>query len=161
MTSTPQTRITTAGGFALLTLTVFVLLVSIAQAAQPLTQLQRAHDGAAVTYAGGPLTQLQRAHDGAAVTYAAAPLTQLQRAHDGEAVTYAAAGPTGSGITAGSGSFLIGGIAVTVFVIALVAFLALGNRARRRGESAPVTSIAQSPSASPAAQHDERERKAA
>ena len=93
----------------------------------------------------------------------------------GAAVTYAAAGPAGSTISAGrSGAFvrttpvaastaarIIGGIAVTALVIALVAFLALGNRASRRGELAPVTSIVQAPSASPAAQYEDRERKAA
>jgi len=174
MTTTSHRWIAASGGVALLTFALFVLLVSIAQAAQPLTQLQRAHAGADVTYAAAPLTQLQRAHAGAAVTYAAAPLTQLQRAHAGAAVTYAAVGPTGSAISAGRGGVfvrtapvaastagIIGGIAVTAFVVALVAYLALGSRASRRGELAPVTSLVQAPSASPAAQYDERERKAA
>jgi len=174
MTSTSQRWIAASGGMVLMTLAVFVLLVSIAQAAQPLTQLQRAHGSANVTYAAAPLSQLQRAHGSANVTYAAAPLSQLQRAHAGAAVTYAAAGPAGSTISAGrSGAFvrttpvaartagIIGGIAVTALVIALVAFLALGNRASRRGELAPVTSLVQAPSASPAAQYEDRERKAA
>ena len=56
---------------------------------------------------------------------------------------------------------IIGGIAVTALVIALVSFLALGRRASRRGELAPVTSLVQAPSASPAAQYEDRERKAA
>ena len=195
MTSTSQRWISSTGGVVLLTLAVFVLLVAIAQAAQPLTQLQRAHGNAAITYAAAPLTQLQRAHAGAAVTYApaplsqlqrahgsadiayaAVPLTQLQRAHAGADVTYAAAGPAGGSATffgrggrvfarttpvAASTAALIGGIAVTALLIALVAFLALGSRASRRGELAPVASLVQAPSASPAAQLEDRERKAA
>jgi hypothetical protein len=155
MTIASQRRIVASGGVVLLALAVFVLLVSIAQAAQPLTQLQRAHDGANVAYA-------------------AAPLSQLQRAHDGASVAYAAAGPVGSAGTlrkagvfvrtnpvAASTASLIGGIAVMALLIALVAFLALSSRASRRGELAPVTSLVQAPSASPAAQYEDRERKAA
>jgi hypothetical protein len=174
MTIASQRRIVASGGVVLLALAVFVLLVSIAQAAQPLTQLQRAHDGANVAYAAAPLSQLQRAHDGANVAYAAAPLSQLQRAHDGASVAYAAAGPVGSASTlrkagvfvstnpapASTASF-IGGIALAIALVALVAFLALGSRASRRGELAPVTSLVQAPSASPAAQYEDRERKAA
>ena len=158
MTIASQRRIVAFGGVVLLALAVFVLLVSIAQAAQPLTQLQRAHAGAAVTYSPAPLSQLQRAHGGAAVTYSAA-------------------GPAGSTISAGRGgggrvfvktttaapstAGIIGGIAVMALAIGLVAFLALGNRASRRGELAPVTSLVQAPSASPAEQYEDRERKAA
>ena len=174
MTSTSHTRIVASGGVVLLTLAVFVLLVSIAQAAQPLTQLQRAHGGANVTYAAAPLSQLQRAHGGADVTYAAAPLSQLRRAHGGASVAYVAAGPANAAINVGRGGVFvkttpvpastagtIGGIAVTALLIALVAFLALGSRASRRGELAPVTSLVQAPSGSPAAQYDSREHKAA
>ena len=174
MTSTSHTRIVASGGEVLLTLAVFVLLVSIAQAAQPLTQLQRAHAGADVTYAAAPLSQLQRAHGTSAVTYAAAPLTQLQRAHAGASVAYVAAATGGTAFNAVRGAVFIrpkpvassttgtiGGIAVAALVIALVAFLALASRPSRRGELAPVTSIVQSPSAGPAGQHDGRERKAA
>ena len=50
---------------------------------------------------------------------------------------------------AASTAGIIGGIAVTAFVIALVAFLALGSRSSRRGELAPVTSLVQAPSAKP------------
>jgi len=90
MTSTSHTRIAASGGVVLLTLAVFVLLVSIAQAARPsLAQLERARGGADVTYAAAPLSQLQRAHGGANVTYAAPPLSQLQRAHGGANVAYA------------------------------------------------------------------------
>jgi hypothetical protein len=155
MTSTSQIRLAVSGGALLLTLALFALLVSSAQAAQPLTQLQRAHGGADVTYA-------------------AAPLTQLQRAHGGASVAYVAAGPANAAINVGRGGVfvkttpvaastagIIGGIAVTAFVIALVAFLSLGGRASRRGELAPVTSLVQAPSASPAAQHDSREQRAA
>jgi hypothetical protein len=149
MTSTSHTRIVASGGVVLLTLAVFVLLVSIAQAAQPsLTQLQRAHGGADVTYAAAPLSQLQRAHGGADVTYAAAPLSQLQRAHGGANVAYVAAAPGRGAISAVRGAVFIrtkpvatstggavGGIVVTALVIALVAFLALASRPSRRGDS--------------------------
>ena len=173
MTSTVQRGVAVTGGIVLLSLAALVLLVSIAQAAPP-TQLQRAHAGAAVTYAAAPLTQLQRAHAGAAVTYAAAPLTQLQRAHAGAAVTYAATGPAGRVVGVGRGrafvtttpvaagtATAVGGFAVTAFVIALVAFLALGGRSSRRGELAPITSLVQAPGASPGTQNEDRERKAA
>jgi len=155
MTSTVQKWIAASGGVVLMTLAVFVLLVSIAQAAQPLTQLQRAHGSADVTYA-------------------AAPLSQLQRAHGNADVTYAAAGPAGSATNVGRGwvfvkttpvaasmAAIIGGIAVTALVVALVALLALGRRASRRGELAPVTSLVQAPSLSPATKYEDRERKAA
>lgn len=158
-----------------MTLAVFVLLVSIAQAAQPRTQLQRAHGSADVTYAAASLSQLQRADGNTAdITYAAAPLTQLRRAHGAADVTYAAAGPAGSATNVGRGGVfvkttpvaastagIIGGIAVTALVVALVAFLASGRRASRCGELAPVTSLVQSPSGSTATQYEEREHKAA
>jgi len=176
MTSTSHTRIAASGGVVLLTLAVFVLLVSIAQAARPsLAQLERARGGADVTYAAAPLSQLQRAHGGANVTYAAPPLSQLQRAHGGANVAYAAAATTrGSAFNAVRGGVFIrtkpvaasttgvfGGIAVAALVIALVAFLALASRPSRRGELAPITSIVQAPSGSTAGQYDEREHKAA
>lgn len=136
MTSTVQRRIAAPGVVVLLSLAVFVLAVSIAQAAGPLTQLQRAHGSAAARYA--------------------------------------AAGPVGSATNVGRGGVfvettpaaestagIIGGMAVTALVIALVAFLALGSRASRRGELAPVTSLVQSPSGSPATHYEDRERKAA
>lgn len=109
------------------------------------------------------MSQLQCAHGTAGITYAAAPLTQLQRAHGSTAARYAAAGPVGSATNVGRGGVfvettpaaestagIIGGMAVMALVIALVAFLALGSRASRRGELAPVTSLVQSPSGSPA-----------
>jgi hypothetical protein len=155
MTSTVQRRIAAISGFILFSLAAFVLLVSTAQAAQPLTQLQRAPGGAKVTYAP-------------------APPTQLQRARDGVTVTNVAAGPAGRSVGAGRGrafitvrparastAGVIGGLAVTAFVIALVAFLALGRRASRRGELAPVTSLVQATSESPATRYEDQERKAA
>jgi len=155
MTIASQRRIVASGGVVLLALAVFVLLVSIAQAAQPLTQLQRAHDGANVAYAAAPLSQLQRAHDGASVAYAAARPV-------GSASTLRKAGVfVRTNPPAASTASLIGGIAVMALLIALVAFLALSSRASRRGELAPVTSLVQAPSASPATQYDDREHKAA
>jgi hypothetical protein len=56
---------------------------------------------------------------------------------------------------------LIGGIALTALIIVLVAFVALGSRARRGVELAPVTSLAEAPSASLAVQREDRERRAA
>jgi hypothetical protein len=155
MTSTVQRRTAAISGFFLISLAVFVLLVSTAQAAPPLTQLQRAHGGAAVTSAAAPLTQLQRAHDGATVTYVAAgPARRSVGAGRGRAfVTIRPERASTAGI--------IGGLAVTAFVIALVAFLALGRRASRRGELAPVSSLVQAPSESPATRYEDRERKAA
>jgi len=118
---------------ALLTFAAFVLLVSIAQAAGPSTPLR-----------------------------------------GGAGAGYAAAGPAGSTISAGRGGLfvrtqpvatstaaLIGGLSLTALVIALVAFAALGSRARRRGELAPVTSLAESPTRNPAMDFEDRERKAA
>ena len=136
MTTTVQRRIAATGGVVLLTLAVFVLLVSIAQAAQPLTQLQRAHAGAAVTYAAaGPLGST----------------TNVGRGGVFVTMTPVAASTAG----------IIGGIAVTALVIALVAFLALGSRASKRGELAPVTSLVRAPSGNPATHHEDREHKAA
>lgn len=135
-TSTSQTRIAATSGALLLTLAVFVLLVSIAQAAEPLTQLSRAHGAADVTYvAAGPAGSVTNA---------------------GRGGVFARTTPATA-----STATLIGGAAITALVIALIAFLALGSRASRRGELAPVTSLVQAPSASPAAHYDERERKAA
>lgn len=59
MTSTVRTWIAASGGAVALTLAASLLLVSLAQAAEPLAQLQRAHNGAYVTLpatgpAGGP-----------------------------------------------------------------------------------------------------------
>jgi hypothetical protein len=89
-------------------------------------------------------------------------------------VAYVVAAPANVAINAGRGGVFIrtkpvpastagilGGIVVTALVIALVAFLALASRPSRRGELAPVTSLVQAPSGSPAAQHDSREHKAA
>jgi len=163
MTSTVQRRIVATGGVVLLSLAVFVLAVSIAQAAGSSTPL-RGGAGAGYAAATTPL------RGGAGTGYAAAT-TPLR---GGAGATYAAAG-SARGINrigrggvfvrttpvAASTAALIGGIAVSAFVIALVAFAALGRRARRRGELAPVTSLVQSPSASPAAQYEDRERKAA
>jgi hypothetical protein len=155
MTSTVQRGVAFTGGIVLLSLAVLVLLVSIAQAAPPLTQLQRAHAGAAVTYAAAPLTQLQRAHDGAAVTYAATgPASRVVGVGRGRAFVTTTPG-------AASTATVVGGFAVTAFVIALVAFLALGGRSSRRGELAPVTSLVEAPSASPATRYEDQERKAA
>jgi hypothetical protein len=155
MTSTAQRRVAATGSVALLLLAVFVLLVSVAQAAPPLTQLQRAHDGANVTYSAPPLTQLQRAHDGANVAYAAAgPAGRIVGVGRGRA--FVTTTPAAASTTA-----VIGGIAVTAFVIALIAFMALGGRASRRGELAPVTSLVQAPSSRPATRYEDPERKAA
>jgi hypothetical protein len=155
MTSTVQRRIAAISGLLLFSLAVLVLLVSTAQAAQPLTQLQRAHGGAKVTYAPAPLTQLQRAHGGAAVTYAAARPARRSTGV-GRGRSFVTVSPVRAS-TAG----IIGGFAVTAFVIAFVAFLALGSRASRRGELAPVTSLVQAPSESPATRYEDRERRAA
>ncbi|MEI6452112.1 MAG: hypothetical protein WCP98_19490 [Actinomycetes bacterium] len=157
MTSTVQTRMVAFGGVLLLLLAVFVLAVASAQAAPTLTQLQRAHGSSDVTYAAAPLTQLQRAHGGANVAYAAA----------GPASSVAGVGRFGgrgfvrTTPVAASTAALVGGSAVATLVAVLIAFLALGGRASRRGELAPVTSIVQAPSGSPATQYEDRERKAA
>lgn len=164
MRSASQTRIAASGGVALITLAVFVLLVSIAQAAAP-TPLR---GGAGATYAASNLAPLR---GGAGATYAAANLTPLR---GGAGATYAAAGPLARVAGFGRGGAfvrttpvaastpaVIGGFAIAALVIALIAFLGLSGRASRRGELAPVTSLVQPPSASPATQYEERERKAA
>jgi len=163
MTNAVHTRIAAIGSVVLLSLAVFVLTVSIAQAAGSSPPLR---GGAGPTYAAS-LTPLR---GGAGPTYAAS-LTPLR---GGAGPTYAALGS--AGITTGfgrSGAFakttpatasaagILGGIAVSALAIALVAFLALGSRSSRRAELAPVTSLGQTPSASPATQYDDRERKAA
>jgi hypothetical protein len=159
MTSTSQRWIAAAGGVILLSLAVFLLAVSIAQAAEPSTPLR----------GGATYTAVTPLRGGAGVAYAAAaPL------RGGAAATYVAVAPADSAINAGRGGVfvkttpaaastagIIGGIAVTALVVALIAFLALGSRASRRGELAPVTSLVQSPGASPAMQYDDRDRKAA
>jgi len=155
MTDSLQRRVGIAGGVLLLALAVLLLMVSTAGAA-------------------APLTQLQRAHGGADVTYAAASPSQLERAHGGADVTYALTGPVGGTANVGRGGVFVrtppapvstaaaaGGIAVSALVVALVAFLGLRRRASRRGDLAPVTSIAEAPSASPASRYEDRERKAA
>jgi hypothetical protein len=148
MTTTSHRRIAASGSVALLTFAVFVLLVSIAQAAGPSTPLR-----------GGA---------GPGYLAAATPL------RGGAGPGYAAAGPAGNTIYAGRGGVfgrptpvaaspatIIGGFAVSAFLIALVAFVALGSRARRRGELAPVTSLAEAPTRNPAMGFEDRERKAA
>ena len=180
MTSTSHTRIAASGGVVLITLAVFVLLVSIAQAAAPTplrggagatypaSNIAPLRGGAAATYAASNLAPLR---GGAAATYAAADLTPLR---GGAGATYAAAGPLARAVGFGRGGVfvrttpvaastpaVIGGFAGTALVVALVAFLGLGGRASRRGELAPVTSLVQPPSASPATQYEDRERKAA
>ena len=195
MTTTSHRWIAASGGVALLTFAVFVLLVSIAQAAGPSASL-RGGAGAGYVAAGTPL------RGGAATDYAVAGragsiidagagyLAAATPLRGGAATGYAAAGRAGSIIDAGaayaaagpaesiiyagrggvsvrptsvaaSPATIIGGLAVSALVIALVAFVALGSRARRRGELAPVTSLAEAPSARLAAQRDDRERKAA
>ena len=199
MITTSHRWIAASGGVALLTFAVFVLLVSLAQAAGASAPLRGGagagylaattplrggagagylaaatplRGGADAAYAAANLTPLR---GGAGAAYvAAAPLGQLLRPDRGVAAAYAAAGSAGSVIRFGRGGVLvrttpvaastdriIGGIAVTALVMALIAFLALGSRASRRGELAPVTSLTQSPSASPATQYDDQERKAA
>ena len=155
MTSSMNRRIAAGGVVALLTLAAFVLMVATAQAAAPLTQLQRAHGGAAVTYAAAPLTQLQRAHGAAAVTYAPA----------GPAGGTAYFGRGGVFVTptrtAASGAALAGGFALTAVLIALAAFVGLRWGDGRRAELAQVTSIGEAPSARPASRRDRQERRAA
>ncbi|MCX6372249.1 MAG: hypothetical protein NTX16_04055 [Actinobacteria bacterium] len=159
-----QTRFAASGGVALMTLAVFVLLVSIAQAAAP-TPLR---GGAGATYAAPDLAPLR---GGAGGTYAAANLMPLS---GGAGATTAADGPLARAVSFGRGGIfvrtrpvaantaaLIGGLAGTAFLVALIAFLALGGRASRRGELAPVTSLVQPPSTSPETQYEDREHKAA
>jgi len=165
MTSTVQTRMTAFGGVLLLSLAVFALAVSTAQAAANLTPRR---GGADASYAAANLTPRR---GGADASYAAANLTPQR---GGAGATYAAAGTAPRAPSFGRGGVfvrttpvaastaaLVGGIAVTALVVALIAFLALGGRASRRGELAPVTSLVQAPSASPATQYEDRERKAA
>ena len=68
-----QKRLASLAGLPLLSLAVLAIDVQAVLAAPQLTQLQRAHGGADVTYvttsSAGPLTQLQRAHDGASIAY--------------------------------------------------------------------------------------------
>ena len=162
MTTTSHRWIAASGGVALLTFAVFVLLVSLAQVAGASAPL-RGGAGTGYVAAATPL------RGGAGAGYlAAAPL------RGGAGATYAAAGSAGRVVNVGRGGVfvrttpvaastdrIIGGIAVTALLIAFIAFLALGSRASRRGELAPVTSLVQSPSASPAMQYDDGERKAA
>ena len=149
MTSTVQTRMTAFGGVLLLSLAVFALAVSTAQAAANLTP-QRG--GAGASYAAANLTPLR---GGAGATYAAAG-TAPRALSFGRGGVFVKTAPV-----AASTAALVGGIAVTALVVALIAFLALGGRASRRGELAPVTSLVQTPSASPETQYEDRERKAA
>jgi len=149
MTSTVQTRMTAFGGVLLLSLAVFALAVSTAQAAVNLTPRR---GGADASYAAANLTP-QRG--GAGATYAAAG-TAPRAPSFGRGGVFVRTTPV-----AASTAALVGGIAVTALVVALIAFLALGGRASRRGELAPVTSLVQAPSASPATQYEDRERKAA
>ena len=149
MTSTVQTRMTAFGGVLLLSLAVFALAVSTAQAAVNLTPRR---GGADASYAAANLTP-QRG--GAGATYAAAG-TAPRALSFGRGGVFVKTAPV-----AASTAALVGGIAVTALVVALIAFLALGGRASRRGELAPVTSLTQSPSASPATHYDDQERKAA
>jgi len=179
MTTTSHRWIAASGGVALLTFAVFVLLVSLAQAAGASAPLRGGAEAgylaAATPLRGGAgagyLAAATPLRGGADVTYAAASLTPLR---GGAAVTYAAAGSAGNIVNAGRGGYvtapkpvassaasIAGGIALTALVIALIAFLALGSRSSRRGELAPVTSLAQSPSVSSATQYDSGERKAA
>jgi len=176
MTTTSHRWIAASGGVALLTFAVFVLLVSLAQAAGAAAPLRGGADAAYAASAplrggagAGYLAAATPLRGGAGAAYvAAAPL------RGGAAATYAAAGLAGRIVNAGRGAYvtapkpvasspasIAGGIAATALVIALIAYLALGRRSSRRGELAPVTSLVQSPSVSPATQYDDRERKAA
>ena len=148
MTSTVQTRMTAFGGVLLLSLAVFALAVSTAQAANLTPQ----RGGAGASYAAANLTPLR---GGAGATYAAAG-TAPRALSFGRGGVFVKTAPV-----AASTAALIGGIAVTALVVALIAFSALGRRASRRGELAPVTSLVQTPSASPETQYEDRERKAA
>jgi hypothetical protein len=177
MTTTSNRWIAASGGVALLTFAVFVLLVSLAQVAAASAPL-RGGAGTGYVVASTPL----RGGAGTGYVAAATPLRGGAGAgyvasaplRGGAGATYAAAGSAGRVVKVGRGGVfvrttpvaastdrIIGGIAVTALVIALIAFLALGSRASRRGELAPVTSLVQSPSASPAMEYDDRERKAA
>lgn len=125
MTSTFRTRIVATGCAAVLTLVVFVLLVSVAQAAQPLAQLQRATGSAYATLpaagpAGGP-TGFGGVFD--AVTRSQALIT--------------------------------GGMALAALAISVIALAALDRSAGRREEPAPVTSIIRSPGDSPMTRHED------
>lgn len=155
MTSRARRRIAATGGVVLLSLAVFVLAVAVAQAA-------------------GASTPLRGPFGGGEATNATAADTPLRGPFGGGVPTSAAGGPAGSATNVGRGGVfvtttpvaastasIVGGIAVAAFAIALVAFLASGRRASRRGELAPITSLVQAPSQSPAAKHEDRERKAA
>jgi len=95
------------------------------------------------------------------IAQAAGPSTPLR---GGAGTGYAAAEPAGSIHDAGRGGVfgrptpvaarpaaVIDGFAVSAFLVALAALAAPGGRARRRGELAPVTNLAEAPGASPAA----------
>ena len=135
----------------MLALALSVLTAALAGAA-PLTQLQRAHAGANVTYVNAPpaggLTQLQRAHDGASVAYVNAGGSLV-------AATGAIGGPLGGRTalvgrarlpvrpaTTGTGGvgWLVGAFAVAALAIGSVGFLSTRGRSRD-AEMAPVTSI--------------------
>ena len=148
MTNAVHTRIAAIGSVVLLSLAVFVLTVSIAQAAGSSTPLR---GGAGPTYAAS-LTPLR---GGAGPTYAALGSAGITTGF-GRSGAFAKTTPATA-----SAAGILGGIAVSALAIALVAFLALGSRSSRRAELAPVTSLGQTPSASPATQYDDRERKAA
>ena len=148
MTNAVHTRIAALGSVVLLSLAVFVLTVSIAQAAGSSTPLR---GGAGPTYAAS-LTPLR---GGAGSSYAALGSAGITTGF-GRSGAFAKTTPATA-----SAAGILGGIAVSALAIALVAFLALGSRSSRRAELAPVTSLGQTPSASPATQYDDRERKAA
>ena len=148
MTNAVHTRIAAIGSVVLLSLAVFVLTVSIAQAAGSSTPLR---GGAGPTYAAS-LTPLR---GGAGSSYAALGSAGITTGF-GRSGAFAKTTPATA-----SAAGILGGIAVSALAIALVAFLALGSRSSRRAELAPVTSLGQTPSASPATQYDDRERKAA
>jgi len=174
MTSTSQRRLAASSGALLLTLAVFVLLVSIAQAARPtLSQLQRAHGGASVAYAPAPSTPVAGTEGRGGVAAAASTSTSGTPATRSTAAVRSAVGaplggrgalvgrgrvPVAAATTTTNGGWIAGGVAVAAFLIGLL-FWGLSRGARRADEVASVTSIGEASAQrarSPSQQQSER-----
>ena len=177
MTSTSQRRLAASSGALLLTLAVFVLLVSIAQAARPtLSQLQRAHGGhggTSVAYAPAPSTPVAGTEGRGGVAAAASTSTSGTPATRSTAAVRSAVGaplggrgalvgrgrvPVAAATTTTNGGWIAGGVAVAAFLIGLL-FWGLSRGARRADEVASVTSIGEASAqraSSPSQQQSER-----
>ena len=174
MTSTSQRRLAASSGALLLTLAVFVLLVSIAQAARPtLSQLQRAHGGANVAYTPASSTPVAGTEGRGGVAAAASTSTSGTPATRSTAAVRSAVGaplggrgalvgrgrvPVAAATTTTNGGWIAGGVAVAAFLIGLL-FWGLSRGARRADEVASVTSIGEASAqraSSPSQQQSER-----